>query len=177
MAPELPGSHSSGPAEKEKTAKGGEGRGGRLRSPRAPRQSRAVSPRLPALWSRELRAPLGARGPPPATLIGEDSGSALKGRDRALRQVCLDRPGPRHQRTISKDQPPPMADKHKYKVGEGPGVCVCSLPSMNWIPIVLGSVSFSLGSTVATVSPKLLESLLMEMPGGPADRHLGIPAI
>lgn len=26
MAPELPGSHSSGPAEKEKTAKGGEGR-------------------------------------------------------------------------------------------------------------------------------------------------------
>lgn len=102
-----------------------EGRGGRPRSRRAPRQSRAVSPRLPALWSRELRAPLGACGPPPETLIGEDSGPALKGRGRALSQVCSDGPGPpRHQRTTNKDQPQPLADKHKYNVGKAWGVCL-----------------------------------------------------
>lgn len=55
--------------------------------------------------------------------------------------------------------------------------CVCPFSSMNWIPIVLGSVSFSLRRTVATVSQELSGSVLMEVPGGPGGRHLGIPAI
>lgn len=100
-----------------------EGRGGRLKSPRAPRQSRAVSPRLGALWSRELQAPLGARGPPSAMLIGEDSGPALKGRGRTLSQVCSDGPGLSHQRTTSKDQPQPLAD-NTVQSEESPGVCL-----------------------------------------------------
>lgn len=141
----------------------GEGRGGRLRSPRALRQSRALSPRLRALWSRELRAPLGARGPPPATLIGKGLGPALKGRDHALSQVCWDGPGLSHQRTTSKDHPLPMAGGARTRWGKVWG-CVCSLSRVRFQPIVLGSVSFSPRRTVATVSQELSESLLMEVP-------------
>lgn len=82
MAPELPGSHSSGPAEKEKTAKGGEGR-----EAVEPERLSVPAPRLRVCGRSGLgncgrrRAPAAL---PPAMLIGEPSGSALKGRGRAL---------------------------------------------------------------------------------------------
>lgn len=51
---------------------------------------------------------------------------------------------------------------------EGAGkvwLCVCSFPTMNRIPIVLESVFSSLGRTVAPLSRRLSESMLLEVPG------------
>lgn len=59
MAPELPGSHSSGPAEKEKTAKGGEGR-----EAEEPESSAPVPRRVTASPSAQVSGTAGSAGHP-----------------------------------------------------------------------------------------------------------------
>lgn len=59
MAPELPGSHSSGPAKKEKTAKGGEGR-----EAEEPESSTPVPCRVTASRSALVSGTAGSAGRP-----------------------------------------------------------------------------------------------------------------